>query len=340
MWRLIGINVLVLAVLLALMEASLAWLATRSTPLGIELVDKVARKLYWSNVSYVQFDPDCAQYDAQLGYTLRPGTCTFDNAVFSTEISVNSAGLRDDEASLDAPRIIVLGDSQAMGWGVGNGQTFADIIEAETGARTLNAGVSSYATARELLMLSRLDRSDLETIVIQYSDNDAWENRTYLATGTLEAMSQESYQSLVEDNAAARYGFGRYLSAFIGVFVEEVAERTNAPSDGGGGEVTLVPDLPDHGVFLEILSSWAWDRPPPRLLLLEVNTGGRGGGFMQALRSSPKFAALQSKGLDVITLDTFEILEPEDYLFPDGHLTVGGQRKIGVAVSRALSELD
>jgi lysophospholipase L1-like esterase len=339
MWRLIGINTLVLAVLLALAEAALAWLGTRSAPLGVGALDKVARKLYWANVSYVQFEPDCAQYDAQLGYTLRPGNCTFENAVFSTEISVNSAGLRDDEASLLAPQIIVLGDSQAMGWGVENGQAFADVIEAETGKRTLNAGVSSYATARELLMLSRLDRSNLETVVIQYSDNDAWENRTYLATGGLEAMSPESYQTFVEKNAGAGKGFGVYLSSVIRIFAEEFEERTNEAENRSGGDEALMPLLPNHDVFLEILSSWTWDNPPPLLILLDVNTGGRGGGFIQALATSPKLAELQAKGLNVITMDTSEFLEPHDYLFPDGHLTAEGQRKIGMAVTEALAGL-
>lgn len=340
MWRLVAVNSAVLLVLLTATEASLAWLGTRSTPLGIEILDKIARKLYWANLSYVQFEPDCARYDQQLGYTLRPGTCIFESALFTTEISVNSAGLRDDEASLNAPQIIVLGDSQAMGWGVENGQTFADHIEVETGARTLNAGVSSYGTARELLMLERLDRRNLDTVIIQYSDNDAWENRTYLSTGTLEAMSQDTYQSLVESNAATTDGFGTYLPALIRVFRAEAAERTAASSDDTERDVKPLSDLPDQDVLLEILSTWEWDSPAPRIILLEVNTGGRGGGFMPALLSSPKFADLQSAGLEVVTLDTLSILDADDYLFPDGHLNADGQRKIGLALAQVLSELE
>ena len=338
MWRLIGINVGVLAVLIVLTEAALVWLGTRSSPTGFGLLDKVARKLYWENLSLVQFEPECAQYDAQLGYTLRPGYCTFASAVFSTELAINSAGLRDDEASLKAPQIIVLGDSQAMGWGVETGQTFADHIEAETGATTLNAGVSSYATARELLMLSRLDRSELTTVVIQYSDNDAWENRVYVSTGGLETMARDSYQSLVDNNEAARGGFGSYIPAFFNVFASEIGERTGSSTESESGDTGPLSDLPDHEVFLEILSSWNWDTPAPRLVLLEVNTGGRRGGFMSSLQSSPKLAELRSAVRDVITLDTLSILGPDDYLFPDGHLTAEGHRKIGAAVTKALRD--
>ena len=52
----------------------------------------------------------------------------------------------------------MLGDSYAMGWGVEQGESFPEILEAATGLRVLNAGVPSYGTPRELLMLERLDR--------------------------------------------------------------------------------------------------------------------------------------------------------------------------------------
>lgn len=343
MWRLIGVNVAVLVVLLVLTEAALAWLGTRSAPLGIGLLDKVARKLYWANLSVVQFEPDCAKYDAELGYTLRPGTCVFESPIFSTEIAVNSAGLRDDEASLDAPRIIVLGDSQAMGWGVEDGHTFADYIELETGERTLNAGVSSYGTARELLMLSRLDTSNLETVIVQYSDNDAWENRAFLSTESLEAMSQDAYQSMVDENAVtANSGFGRYLTAFARIFYSEIVERSATSSDNweSGDQTDPTLGLSDHDVFLELLSSWSWGTTPPRLVILEVNNGGRGGGFIPALKSSPRLAKLQLVVREVVILNTFEFLGSEDFLFPDGHLTPQGQQKIAGAVTEALSALD
>lgn len=150
MWRVIAINALILTVLLVCLEAVLAWLVARDSPTGIRAVDRLAQKIYWANVSYVQYLPECARYDSELGYTLQPGNCVFENTGFSTELGVNSAGFRDDEASLNAPEIVVLGDSQAMGWGVGQGMTFADLIETETGRKTLNTGVI-FTTARYLL---------------------------------------------------------------------------------------------------------------------------------------------------------------------------------------------
>jgi len=48
-----------------------------------------------------------------------------------------------------------------------------------TGLRTLNAGISSYATAREIALLDRLDTSRLKCHVIQYAHNDLEENASF-----------------------------------------------------------------------------------------------------------------------------------------------------------------
>jgi hypothetical protein len=87
--------------------------------------------------------------------------------------------LRDDEESLFSPEIVVVGDSQAMGWGVSQDLTFSSLLENALGKPILNAAISSYGTARELKILERIDLSNLKFLIIQYSDNDYRENRTY-----------------------------------------------------------------------------------------------------------------------------------------------------------------
>lgn len=328
MWRVIGINILILAVLLVGLEAALAWLVARDSPTGIRSVDRLVRKIYWANVSYVQYLPDCARYDFDLSYTLRPGSCVFENTSFSTELDVNSAGYRDSEASLDAPEIVVLGDSQAMGWGVRQGKTFADVIEAETGRKTLNTGVSSYGTARELMTLNRLDRSNLKTVIIQYSDNDGYENRRYLSEGTLSAMPEETYAQLVAGNEEAGGGFGHYLPALF----QEVRGRFG----GGEGEdedsELPMAELKDPDVLIEVLTNWDWGTTPPQLIVFDVNTGGRGGHFTEVLSTAPNLGLLRSKVSDLQILHTPDILDAGDYLFPDGHLSEAGHQKLADAI--------
>jgi len=98
------------------------------------------------NRALIQFDASCAQYDPELAYTLKPGVCTFANVEFTNEVRVNHLGVRDDEASLVAPDVIVIGDSHAMGWGVDQGATLPRVLAQKSGLKVLNAG--SHRTAQ------------------------------------------------------------------------------------------------------------------------------------------------------------------------------------------------
>ena len=86
----------------------------RAVPRG--LADTV-RQVYEDRVRHViQLDPQQSVVDPELLYRLKPGTFTFANVEFATAYQVNSLGVRDTEAALRAPEIVVAGDSFAMGW--------------------------------------------------------------------------------------------------------------------------------------------------------------------------------------------------------------------------------
>ena len=143
--------------------------------------------------SIVQIEPTCANYDPELTYTLKPGNCRFNNIEFQTGYSINSLGLRDSEESLVAPEIIALGDSFTMGWGVNGSETFAKVLENRTGKKVLNAGISSYGTAREVLLLKRLDQSNLKHLIVQYNSGDFFENDTFVDNGWRLPISSEAH---------------------------------------------------------------------------------------------------------------------------------------------------
>lgn len=130
--------------------------------------------------SIVIYQPGCGQYDPKLTYTFQPGSCLFKNREFAVQFDINSAGLRDDEASLIKPEIIVLGDSHASGWGIAQAETFPEKLAAATGFKVLNAAIPSYGTAREMRLLERLDTQNLKYLVIQYCNNDTTENKSYV----------------------------------------------------------------------------------------------------------------------------------------------------------------
>ena len=77
----------------------------------------LAREYYGGfDRAILQTDPRFARYDPELFYTMRPGRFVFAQREFAHEFRVNSLGVRDEEGALDAPEIVVIGDSVAMGW--------------------------------------------------------------------------------------------------------------------------------------------------------------------------------------------------------------------------------
>src|SRR5687768_4014732 len=109
------INVIT-ALILALLLEGLVSLGLSFPSLIPGFLQKTLQAVYMeTDRNIVQYD--CGQYDPKLFYRLKPGECTFTNTEFSVLNQINRKGLRDDERSLEAPEIIVLGDSYTMGWG-------------------------------------------------------------------------------------------------------------------------------------------------------------------------------------------------------------------------------
>ncbi|HYC29167.1 MAG TPA: GDSL-type esterase/lipase family protein [Chitinophagaceae bacterium] len=159
---------------------------------------------------------DCARYDPELTYTYKPGAaCLQKNPEFSDSIYVNSAGLRDDEASLTKPEIICLGDSYTMGFGVEQQQVYPQLLEHTRGMKVLNAAISSYGTARETMLFKRLDTSALKYVIIQYCFNDIEENEAYLRNNyRLPVRKKAGYEQLVNAHkwATTYYPLKRVLT--------------------------------------------------------------------------------------------------------------------------------
>ncbi|MCP4694336.1 MAG: hypothetical protein GY859_40265 [Desulfobacterales bacterium] len=125
---------------------------------------------------------------------------------------INSKGMRDDQASLIAPEIIVAGDSIAMGWGVRQDKTFGALLEKKSGKSVLNAAISSYGTVREMRILERVNLNNLKYLIIQYCDNDFRENRTYKKNGNrLPVISKRGYNWIRQEHKNATfYFFGKH----------------------------------------------------------------------------------------------------------------------------------
>ncbi len=161
-----------------------------------------------------QLTRELAVWDEELTYILKPNTVMeHSNREFNVTISINNIGVRDDNDSLKNPDVVVAGDSFAMGFGVSQNETFAQVIEHETGLKVLNMGIESYGTAREVMLLNRVDTENLKYLVIQYCPNDLEENYNFNTNnGKLTNMSKADFDSTLKGYMDERnYYFGKYL---------------------------------------------------------------------------------------------------------------------------------
>jgi lysophospholipase L1-like esterase len=115
----------------------------------------------------------------RLGFTMNP---SFHGRLkqrdFDTEVRFNSIGLRDREFGpkpAGARRLLLIGDSYTFGWGVEEGERYADRLEERLreipGARweVVKAGTNAYSTAHELAWLREYGWSlDPDLVVLQF----------------------------------------------------------------------------------------------------------------------------------------------------------------------------
>jgi lysophospholipase L1-like esterase len=133
--------------------------------------------------------------DPTVGYRLAPGfEGVIERAEFRHTFRVNDLGVRSSGSSA-APRarlrVLVLGDSQAFGFGVEDDETFAALLERRLSARrregrveVINAGVPGYGTADELAWLQAVGAElEPDLVIVQFlSTNDPIENRNPAST--------------------------------------------------------------------------------------------------------------------------------------------------------------
>lgn len=126
--------------------------------------------------------------DERIGHVLNPGaTAHYSTVEFSTDISINHEGVRDEELGPKQPnerRIVVLGDSLVMAVQVPLAETFTKRLEARLNAtgratryRVINAGVQGYGPVEEQLFFEKIAptlQPDLVLIGV-YVGNDAIE---------------------------------------------------------------------------------------------------------------------------------------------------------------------
>lgn len=326
----LGSTLVVVVITAVLAEATLA--AIRHIPFLFRLrpLTPLARELYFLDRGMVQLLSECARWDPDAGYTLRPGRCTFANTEYRTTLLVNRLGVRDSEEALTAPEVVALGDSFALGWGVSGEQTFAARLGKMTGLRVLNTGVSSYGTVRELRLLAKVDRSRLTTIVWQFCNNDYVENAAYAKDGNhLATLPEAEYDGWVRLHARdRRYVPGRYLLAAL---TARYRALTRAPLADPSS-----PDPDDPAVrrnqvayFLNAIETSPVNLSPYRIVLFEMNgRNEHAEWFLPMLREEIAHGVHPDWVRRIVLVDVAARLVPSDFYVLDDHLTPEGQKKV------------
>jgi len=123
--------------------------------------------------------------NAEMSHRHRPNAQAF---LMGADMKINSLGLRDDEISLKKPpgtfRIVVLGDSTTVGWGVAFKQTYPKLIEKALNANppsnlwqryeVINTGIGNYNTAQEVASFKeRWGALEPDIVLLGWYINDA-----------------------------------------------------------------------------------------------------------------------------------------------------------------------
>jgi hypothetical protein len=135
--------------------------------------------------------------DADTAYRYAPNVHTRMSRPpeYDVAFSTNSLGLRDDEVGEKrGPRVLLMGDSFASGYGVERADTIASLLEDELAVEVVNAGVGGYELIHQAHYFdSRGRKLDADLVVLLlYLGNDLSRNHEWRETtnGGLESVSR------------------------------------------------------------------------------------------------------------------------------------------------------
>lgn len=264
-----------------------------------------------------QTEPGCAQFDPELLYKPREGSCRFKNVEFDLEMHFDAQG-RVSPHPEGGKGIAVLGDSYAMGWGVPDDKTYAAVMERDLGRPVYNLGVGSYGTYRELL---RLEKSGLlpkvDTVVIQYCENDITENLEKVKGDAPSRPEQfEALGRSIKPSGAStlRLWARDALKLPLKLLLSPVRK---AP---------YKDFAPHHAAIQAVFREFSWLEGKKVLVFYTNPWGARFSNYAEIV-GPPRAAAPRFLDLP---------LTPQDYYLVDDHLTERGHQKVAALLEAEL----
>lgn len=270
----------------------------------------------------------------ELVYKLKPGRCRFRNYEFDTVLSIDSDGFRNVLADR-SPEIVVLGDSHAMGWGVADGEVFSSVLERESGYRTRNLAIPSWATPRELMALKKFLAHSPRYVVIQYCDNDLSENKRYMEDPSFLAKQAVDAAGVFRQGQANFLRRHKDRAVWRGItgLGEVLRSSKGFPPRYSLANKSLAEE---SQVFASIVHSFSEQLKYSTLVVLESNHFGLN---RPAFKAEFEKALASKTSLNFVVLDTSSLLRRSDYFFFDDHLNRMGHQKLGIALARIVKTL-
>jgi lysophospholipase L1-like esterase len=269
------------------------------------------------------------QPDRQVGWVLQPNQTTV-TRVGHLPVQINGDGFRDDPLAHPKPRntvrIFALGGSTTFGWGVGNGETYHQVLERmlndsaraagePTRFEIVNAGVIGYNSWQVARLMRRIaQRYQPDGFLVAYTFNDAW-NRV----GSLDSQERDRMLTGVRRKNLLR------RSALFNWLIDFRARRLAQRSEHGAlgnelavaqtGDSSATPEeLTAYRATLDSMIALSQDR---KLSLGFTVLTARGEGKMGA-RQAAMSAAAAGAHLPVIDLlEAFRSAVPDSTYLPD-----------------------
>jgi hypothetical protein len=327
-----GINIFTFLVLAFIVEGVLS--LTLNNPSFIpEFLLEPFRDYYRISDRNIIQVTECAEYDSDLFYILKQGSCSFENREFKVENQINSQGLRDDETSLQFPSIIALGDSYTMGWGVEQNESFPQVLEKRLHRKVLNAGISSFGTAREFELWNRLLTDSVKYIFLQYHANDYEENEKFVSNNFgLRIRNKFSYDSLCKaiSNRERYFPFKHLYGVSKGIAKGWLKSQPTIPGSD---------DEAQH--FLRVIKNSGL-RPEIRIIVFKLDENNYKNqnncdDFVKRIDSLLKTDEFSS--LNISTIKLGNSLTREDYFILDDHINAKGHLKIATKIHQQIDSL-
>ncbi len=323
--------------------------------------------------------------DALLSYGLRPGwSGIHENTDFRVGVRVNALGMRGAEPPSEkapgARRILVLGDSFAFGWGVGDDETFPARLEAR-GRRTgdplavFDAAVPGYAADQHwiflrergfalapdliVLALCQNDAEDLGSTRLALGDDRLPQRTTslrrFIAEDGRMHYLNEGGRSLPETTLAASqwlaehsllYAYLRYNALRLWLGAAEHSAARRRASGAGPPPEGAIETLPPEEILRGLRSGPAFQLRYHRFLVEAIRREAtrRGIAVVIALTGADRGPLSDDCAADPACLDLGARLarreHPDAYLPLDGHWSARGHSLAADALGTWLAAKD